>query len=115
DECNSMPIAIKAKTMDAYLKRNGWLSRTVIRRGTYEGPTDDIPSLQLRAVLTTTTRLPADEVYDVVKAVYANFPAFTRLHPVLKGLAKAETGKDGIAIKLHDGAEKFYGETGVAK
>ncbi|MBC7905577.1 MAG: TAXI family TRAP transporter solute-binding subunit [Rhodospirillaceae bacterium] len=115
DECNSMPIPVKAKSMDAYIKRNGWLSRAVIRHGTYDGPKEDIPSLQLKAVLATTTRLPAEDVYDLVKSVHANFPAFTRLHPVLKGLGKAETVKDGIAIKLHDGAEKFYGEAGLSK
>lgn len=115
DDCNSMPIPIKAKTLDAYLKRNVWLSRTSIGRGTYEGPKEDIPSLQLKAVLATTTRLSAEDVYDLIKAVHANFPAFTRLHPVLKGLGKAETMKDGIAIKLHDGAEKFYGEAGLTK
>ncbi|MBC7951957.1 MAG: TAXI family TRAP transporter solute-binding subunit [Rhodospirillaceae bacterium] len=115
DECNSMPIPIKAKNLDAYMKRNAWLSRTVIRQGTYEGPKDDIPSLQLKAVLATTTRVPVEDVYDVVKAVQANFPAFTRLHPVLKGLTKAETAKDGIVIKMHEGAEKFYGEAGLNK
>jgi uncharacterized protein len=115
DECNSMPIPIKAKNLDAYIKRNAWLSRAVIRHGTYEGPKEDIPSLQLKAVLATTTRMPAEDVYDLVKAVQANFPALTRLHPVLKNLNKAETAKDGIAIKLHEGAEKFYGETGLNK
>lgn len=115
DECNATLVPIKAKSLDHYLKRNPWMSRATVRRGTYDGVNDDIPSLQLKAVLTTTTRVPADEVYDVVKAVHANFPALTRLHPVLKGLTKGETVKDGIALKLHDGAEKFYTEAGLSK
>lgn len=115
EECNASLVPIKAKTLDAYLKRNAWMSRAVIKRGTYEGAKDDVPSLQLKAVLTTTTRTSAEDVYDLVKAVQANFTALTHLHPVLKGLGKAETVKDGIAIKLHEGAEKFYSETGQAK
>lgn len=115
DECNSMPIPIKAKSLDAYIKRNPWLSRAVIRHGTYDGPKEDIPSLQLKAVLATTTRVAAEDVYDVLKAVQVNFPAFTRLHPVLTNLTKAETAKDGIAIKPHEGAEKFYSEAGLGK
>lgn len=115
DECNAMPIPIKAKPLDAYLKRHVWLSRAVIKRGTYAGAKNDVPSLQLKGVLATTTRMSADDVYDVAKAINANFPAFTRLHSVLKDLTKAETAKDGIAIQLHDGAEKFYTESGSGK
>ncbi len=113
DECNAVLVAVKAKALDATLKRAPWLSRSAIKRGTYAGMKDDVPSLQLRAVLTTTTRMPAEEVYDMLKAIHANFGAFTRLHPVLKGLTKGETAKDGLTLKLHDGAEKFYAESGL--
>ena len=115
DECNATLVPIKAKSLDAYMKRNGWMSRAAIRKGTYEGAKEDVASLQLKAVLATTTRLPADEVHELLKSVHANFAAFTRLHPVLKPLVKAETAKDGMAIKLHDGAEKFYSEAGLTK
>lgn len=115
DECNATLVPVKGKPLDVWLKRNPWMSKAVVRKGTYDGVNDDIPSLQIKAVLAATTRMPAEDVYEVLKAVHANFPAFTRLHPVLKGLHKGETAKDGIAIKLHDGAEKFYGETGLAK
>ncbi|MGE5476379.1 MAG: TAXI family TRAP transporter solute-binding subunit [Bacteroidales bacterium] len=115
DDCNATLVPIKAKSVEPWLKRNPWMSKATIRRGTYEGVNDDVASLQLRAVLATTTRVPAEDVYDLLKAVHGNFPAMTRLHPVLKGLSKGETAKDGIAIKLHDGAEKFYAETGLSK
>lgn len=113
DECNAVLVPVKAKSLDATLKRAPWLSRATIRKGVYDGMKDDVPSLQLKAVLATTTRMPADEVYDLLKAVHANFGAFTRLHPVLNGLSKGETAKDGLTLKLHDGADKFYGETGL--
>ncbi|HTH15027.1 MAG TPA: TAXI family TRAP transporter solute-binding subunit [Magnetospirillum sp.] len=115
DECNSTLVPIKARSLDAYLKRNPWMSRGVLRKGTYDSAHDDIATLQIKAVLATTTRVPAEDVYDLLKSVHANFPALTRLHPVLKGLNKSETAKDGIAIKLHEGAEKFYSEAGLAK
>lgn len=115
DECNASLVPIKARLLDAYLKRNAWMSKAILRKGTYDGVNDDIPSLQLKAVLATSAKTPADDVYDLLKAVHTNFPALTRLHPVLRGLSKGETAKDGIAIKLHEGAEKFYSETGLAK
>lgn len=113
DECNAVLVPVKAKTLDAALKRSPWLSRAAIRRGTYGGMKEDVPTLQLKAVLAATTRLPAEEVHDLLKAVHMNFGAFTRLHPVLKGLNKGETARDGLSIRLHDGAERFYAEAGL--
>ena len=45
---------------------------------------------------------------------YTPYPSAWR-PPYVPGPGKAETAKDGIAIKLHDGAEKFYGEAGLNK
>lgn len=115
DDCNTTLVPIKAKPLDAWLKRNPWMSKATLRKGTYDGVNDDVASLQVKAVLATTAKVPAEDVYDLLKVVHANFPALTRLHPVLKSLAKNETAKDGIALKLHEGAEKFYGEAGLAK
>ncbi|MGE5517834.1 MAG: TAXI family TRAP transporter solute-binding subunit [Bacteroidota bacterium] len=115
DECNATLVPVKAKGLEPWLKRNPWASKAVLRKGTYDGVNDDVASLQLKAVLATTTRVPAEDVYDLLKAIHSNFPALTRLHPVLKGLNKGETARDGIAIKLHEGAEKFYTEAGLAK
>lgn len=115
DSCGAVLVPLKSKTVDAYFKKAGWMSRLTVAKGTYEGQKDDLPSLGLRALLVTTTRMPSDEAYDLLKALHANFAAFSRLHPVLKGLTKAETAKDGVSVRLHDGAEKFYMETGLLK
>lgn len=115
DECDATVLPIKARSLDNWLKRNPWMSKATLRKGTYDGVNDDIAALQVKAILATTTRTSAEDVYDMLKAVHTNFPALSRLHPVLKGLTKADTARDGIAIKLHEGAEKFYAETGLAK
>ncbi len=109
-ECNATIVPIKAKTMDGFLKRNPWAGHGTIRKGTYDGQDADIPSLEMETLLVTTTQVPAEDVQAVLRAVNANFTAMTRLHPVLGGLQKAASAKDGMAIKLHEGAEKFYGE-----
>lgn len=115
DDCDATLVPIKARTLDSYLKHQPWLSHATLKAGTYEGQTEVVASVQVRSVLATTAKVPADEVFAVLKAVHANFPAFARLHPILKDLTKSESAKDGIAIKLHDGAEKFYADTGLIK
>jgi TRAP transporter TAXI family solute receptor len=113
DECDAVPIAIPVKSVEAHQKRSPWFSPATIRKGTYESLKEDLPSLQVRAILVGTTRLASEDVHAILKAVHTNFGAFTRLHPVLKGLSKSTTAKDGLTIKLHDGAEKFYAETNL--
>ncbi|MEW5729168.1 MAG: TAXI family TRAP transporter solute-binding subunit [Pseudomonadota bacterium] len=113
EDCNATFVPVKAKAVDAFLKKNPWVSRASVKPGTYGGATEELPSLSLKAVLATTTRTDADTVHDVLKSVHANFSAFVRLHPVLRGLSKADTARDGIAIPLHDGAQRFYAETGL--
>ncbi len=113
EDCNATVLPVKAKSVDAFVAKTPWVSRAAIKPGTYAGVAGEVPSLAVRAVLATTTRADAETVQGVLRSVHANFPAFTRLHPVLLGLGKADSARDGIAIPLHDGAQRFYADTGL--
>ncbi|OJX73800.1 TAXI family TRAP transporter solute-binding subunit [Magnetospirillum sp. 64-120] len=113
DECDAQPVPIKAKTLESYLKHHSWLTRATIRKDVYPGMRDDVVSLQVRALLVTTTRSTNAQVQDWLKAIHGNFSALTHLHPMLRGLGKADSAKDGMTIKQHDGADAFYGENGL--
>lgn len=113
EECGAVLVPVKGKAVDAFLKKTPWLARLAIKGGTYEGQKDEVATIGIRAVLAASTRLSAEEAYDVVRSVYANFGSFGRLHPVLKGLSKGEVARDGTLLKLHEGADRFYGEAGL--
>lgn len=113
DECSATLVPVTAKAMDGNLTKMLWLSRAAIKAGTYGEAQDETPSLALKAVLVATTRLSNDDAYAVVKGVNANFDSLARLHPVLDGLSKAGTARDGISVPLHPGAERFYSEAGL--
>ncbi len=113
DQCGA--VAVPYPVREAGLKRLPWLSPAVIKADTYDGLKADLPVLGVRAVLVGTTRLSADEVHDIMKVVEADFRILRRLHPVLKGLSKAGSTREGIAIPLHDGARKLYTEAGLLK
>jgi uncharacterized protein len=108
EQCAAVPVPVVPRASMA--KATPWLSATVIKGDTYDGVRADVPAVGVRAVLVATGKLPAEDSYAVMKAIHANFAALGRLHPALKGLSKAETTHDGIAIPLHDGAQKLYGE-----
>lgn len=115
EQCAAQPVPLAARALDAKVRRDPWLSRVTIKGETYEAIRDDQPALAVKAVLVATTRLPAEDAYDLLKTIHANFAALLRLHPVLRQVAKGEAERDGIAIPVHDGAAKLFGEMGLAK
>jgi len=115
DQCGAVPLPIPAVTINQGEQRLPFLSRLVIPASVYEGVKDDIPTLAVRTLLVTTTRVSSDTIYELLKSIQGNFAALVRLHPVLSNLSRNETAKAGIAIPLHDGARRFFTEIGYLK
>ena len=115
DQCGATPIPIPAVTIAQGEQRMPFLSKTVIPASIYEGVKDDIPTLSVRTLLVTTTRVPSETIYELLKAVHANFASLIRLTPVLSNLSRNDTAKAGIAIPLHDGARRYFTEIGYLK
>ena len=58
------------------------------------------------ATLVSSSKVPADTVYVVVKAVFDNFEEFKKLHPALANLKPEEMVKNGLSAPLHEGAAR---------
>ncbi len=114
EACDAVALALPARNAESVAERTPWLAKTTLRGGTYDGIKEDQTTLAVKALLVTTTRLPTDEIRDLVKALHGNFAAFTTLTPALKGLTKADSVHDGMAIPLHEGAQKLYLEGGLS-
>lgn len=65
------------------------------------------------AIFATSTEVPDNVVYTVVKEVFENFEAFKNQHISLKGLSKADMVK-GMSVPVHPGALKYYTEKGFS-
>ncbi|MGI9319180.1 MAG: TAXI family TRAP transporter solute-binding subunit [bacterium] len=74
--------------------------------------TEDINTWGVGATFVSSTDVPEDVVYEVVKAVFENLDQFRKLHPAFQHLKAEEMIKDGISAPLHDGAMKYYKEKG---
>lgn len=112
EECGATLVSIRSKSMDSFLRRSPAVARFALKGGTYEGQKEDVAGIGLKTLLVS-NGLSSDQVSDVVKAVWSNFGNFTRLHPVLRGLSKSDASREGIPIKMHEGAEKVHGEGGA--
>ena len=84
---------------------------SVIPAGTYEGLTEDVPTVNLATVILTTAEMDDEIVYRLVKALAENhdrmieaYGGFSRWSP--------EEVHVGLPIPLHPGAERYFKERG---
>jgi hypothetical protein len=96
----------------------GVFHNTVFAKGSYRGVDSDVPTIAITAVLMAMENFPADKVYQILTAIFANRDALaavwkdaTKLTPQM-AVSQIEPG----ALKyLHPGARKFFQEKGAVK
>lgn len=104
----SVPADVIAKVGDpAY-------QAAVIPAKTYDGQDADVPTVAITNFLVTHEGVPADEIYQITKAMYSNLGALTSAHAAAKAI-KLENALKGMPVPLHPGAEKYYREVGLLK
>jgi uncharacterized protein len=87
-----------------------------IPANTYSGQDKEVKTFQDAALWVANKKVPADVVYNMLKAVYsdAGLKYMVEVHKSAKGMS-IETGTKGIITPLHPGAEKFWKEKGAIK
>ena len=94
---------------------NPFYRYATIPGGMYRGNDADIRTFGVGATFVSSSKVPTDTMYQVVKAVFENFDQFKKLHPAFGVLKKEEMVKDALSAPLHDGAAKYYKEAGLIK
>ncbi|MFV9506228.1 MAG: TAXI family TRAP transporter solute-binding subunit [Oscillochloridaceae bacterium umkhey_bin13] len=89
-------------------------SARALSGGAYTGVDEDVPSFQDTALWVANSDVPADVVYNALKAVFADagLERLRNTHPSAKEMG-LENGIEGIASRLHPGAVRFWEEQGV--
>lgn len=113
DDCGATLLPLKDAALDAFVKANPAFARQTIPQDTYSGASQAVPTFGVASVLVTTAALPADQAYEVVKAVYENLPALKAMHPLLGGLDRKRMAHDALVAPLHEGALRYYRESGL--
>ena len=72
----------------------------------------DVATFGVKATFVTSSKVPDNVVYAIVKEVFENFEAFKKLHPAYSGLTK-KSMLEGLSAPLHPGAVKYYKEAGL--
>lgn len=117
DAANSLDISlvpIDGPAIDALVAKYPYYAKGVISGSFYKGVPNDIPSIGVKAVLVTSSKVSDKVVYTVTKTILDNFDKFKELHPSYKTITK-ESLLEGLSVPQHPGAIKAFKEAGLIK
>jgi TRAP transporter TAXI family solute receptor len=83
-----------------------------IPANTYQGQAAEVPTVTIRNVLVTHADVPADVVYAMTKALFANLEHLKNAHSAAKAIS-LEAAPLGLPVPLHPGAARFFAEAGA--
>jgi len=113
--CGAQLVSITGPAVDKLIADRPYYAKATIAGNLYPNNPNPTVTYGVLATVVTSSKVPADTVYAVVKAVFDNFDEFKRLHPALAYLTPEGMVKDGNSAPLHEGAARYYREKGWLK
>jgi uncharacterized protein len=110
--CGAKLVPLTGSAVDALVAAHAYYAKVNIPGGMYANNPNPTPTYGVLATLITSSKVPDDTVYALVKAVFENFDEFKKLHPAFANLDPKSMVKDGLSAPLHPGAVKYYKEKG---
>ena len=112
--CDIRLVDVTGAAVDKLIEEHSYYAKAVIPGGMYKGSPEDTQTFGVKATLVTHAEVPAVAVYELVKAVFENFEAFTQLHPAFAHLTPQQM-LEGNSAPVHAGAVRYYREQGWNK
>ncbi len=109
-----VPVDIVPIAPDVVARTDGLFAAGTIPAGTYPGQPRDVPTAVLVNFLVTHSEVPADLVYDALKAMYAHLPQLRASHVAARDILR-ERALMSRPIALHPGAERYFREVGLLR
>jgi len=113
--CGAKLVSVTGSAVDKLVKANPYYAYATIPGGLYPNNPQETKTYGVLATVVSSSKVPAETVYQVVKAVFDNFDELKKLHPAFQVLKPENMIKDGLSAPLHDGAVRYYREKGWLK
>ena len=113
--CGAKLVSLTGPAVDKLVAEKPYYAKATIAGNLYPNNPNPTQTYGVLATVVTSSKVPADTVYAVVKAVFDNFNEFKGLHPALAYLTPENMVKDGLSAPLHEGALRYYKEKGWIK
>ncbi len=112
-------VPLAGEAADKIMKANpAVFHKTAFHKGEYKGVDADVSTLGITAVINAMENFPADRMYQIVSAIFANTKEISAVWKEATQLTPAKSIEQITpeAIKyLHPGAQKFFKEKGALK
>jgi uncharacterized protein len=112
-------LPVGGETADRIMKANpAVFHKTVFAKGSYGGLDKDVEAIGITAVVNAMENFPADKMYQILAAIFANTKEISAVWKEATQLtpAKSIAQMTPEAIQyLHPGAQKFFKEKGALK
>lgn len=108
-------LTLNGPAVHTLLEKHRFLTRYLIPNGTYEG-VGDVETLSVGSQWIVSEDLPEELVYEICRALWdeKTLQALANGHPQGRNV-KLDSALGGIAIPLHDGAERCYRDLGILR
>jgi len=113
--CGAKLVSLTGPAIDKLIADRPYYAKATIPGGLYPNNPEATTTYGVLATVVSSSKVPAETVYQVVKAVFDNFEEFKKLHPALANLKPENMITDGNSAPLHEGAARFYREKGWIK
>jgi uncharacterized protein len=113
--CGAKLVPLTGPAIDELVKKHAYYAYATIPGGMYSGNPQPTKTYGVLATMVTSSKVPADVVYTITKAVFENLDEFKKLHPAFANLSAANMVKDGLSAPLHEGAARYFKEKGLLK
>jgi uncharacterized protein len=113
--CGAKLVSLTGPAVDKLVGDKPYYAKATIPGGLYANNPEATTTYGVLATVVASSKVPADTVYQVVKAVFDNFDEFKKLHPALANLTPEQMVTAGLSAPLHEGAVKYYKEKGWIK
>jgi TRAP transporter TAXI family solute receptor len=113
--CGAKLVPVTGPAVEKLVSEKPYYAKATIPGGLYPNNPQSVETYGVLATLVTSSKVPADTIYQVVKAVFDNFDEFKKLHPAFAVLNPQNMVRDGLTAPLHDGALRYYREKGWVK
>jgi len=97
-------VPVAGENQQTVLDAAPFYAADTIPAGTYNGVSQDVPTVSVQAMIATRAELPANTVQSVTAALFDNVDDLT----IKSEFISRESAQDGMSIELHEGARAYF-------
>ncbi len=102
-------LPIEKDILDEIIAQCPYWTRSEIIANTYEGQTDNVPTLGVPCILITHKDVGEEAIYSILQSILEHTPEIAEEHPAGQEYCM-QNAMRGITIPIHPGAKRYFSE-----